>query len=320
MMRRRRLKPLKSGDTIAVVAPSSPTDPKALERGVRWIERLGLRVRLCPSVDARRGYLAGEDALRAEDFMRAWEDPDVRAVWAARGGYGAVRILDRLDVARLRPYAKWLLGYSDVTALHAFVGRTLGLITLHAPVVERRAQGVPQVQDRLLADLLFGRVQTGPMLAPYVEDDALRTLFNSMRVLAHGSAAGALVGGNLSLVASLLGTPWEVDTRGKILFLEDVGEAPYRIDRLLCQLKLAGKLDAAAGILLGTFTDCEPGPNRPSLSLEDIWADYFSGMNKPVVIGFPAGHSLPNLPIPLGAHIRIETDPLQILLVESLYA
>lgn len=280
---------LKDDDLVGVIAPAGPGEADAVAQVEPLLTRFGLRTRLYPSCHACEGFLAGPDALRLQDLHAAFGDPAVAAVCCLRGGYGSGRLLDRIDTAWLRANDKPFIGYSDITALHALRVRA-GLVGLHAPM-----PGSDLVKPGREADALalFTRLRegwrAGAVMAPACEPDALRI---------DGVAEGVLIGGNLSLVAALVGTPFAWRPEGAILFLEEVGEEPYRIDRLLGQLRLAGVLDTIAGVLLGSFT----GEAFPA----DVLRDYLRPLGKPVLGGWPSGHGTPHLPLPLGACIRLD--------------
>lgn len=298
---------LRKGDTIAIVAPSGPVCGEALERGIRLLESFGLKVKVGPSVKKRWGYLAGSDAERAEDLMEAWADPEVRGVIAARGGYGAMRVIPHLDFDCIRQNPKIFLGYSDITTLHLAFWKEAGLVTFHGPVAEMSPVKMNSYNCTWLRETLFGSWPPGDLPVPVAPNDAPCTP-HRFTVFEKGRVRGELVGGNLSLIASAIGTLWEIDTRGKVLLLEEVGERPYRIDRMLCHLKLAGKLDDAAGFCLGDFTDCEGnlGPDRPGFTVAEVLNQYFAGTGKPCIGNIPAGHGKYNSVLPLGVEVAIE--------------
>jgi muramoyltetrapeptide carboxypeptidase len=227
--------------------------------------------------------------------MRFIEDPEVNAILALRGGYGCSRLIPRLDEKRLRSHCKPFIGFSDLTTLHLYFKRRLGWVTFHGPMVA--SPNFPSAvsgQGNHLRSLLCD-----PNYLPCLR-------FQEMQVIAPGVADGKLVGGCLSLVVASLGTPYEIRTEGKILFLEDLGEPPYRIDRMLMQLKLAGKLQETAGVLLGTFKECEPG--NPDYTLLDVFQEILQPLGVPVLYGFPAGHGQENWAIPLGVGVRLDAD------------
>lgn len=316
------LKPvaLRSGDLVAVVAPAGPVRERALTGGIRVLENQGLRVRVGRHVGERRGYLAGPDEARAEDLNEALTDPDVRAVFCARGGYGCGRVLGLVDFAAPRADPKVFVGYSDVTALHLAFAREAGLVTFHGPGVESLGEKL----TRFTLDCLMKAVTlTEPLDVLPVPDD-----YPVPRVVSAGRASGPLAGGNLSLVASLLGTPYALEARGRVLLLEDVGEQPYRVDRMLTQLALSGKLSQAAGIVLGEMVDCEapkpedapgldPGEPPASLSLDDVVADHLSGLGIPVLSGLPCGHGRDKWTVPLGLATTVDGYRARVIVEEA---
>jgi len=306
---KRKPRALVIGNTVGVVAPSGVVKKDSLDRGVAILERLGYRVRVYPSTLDRYGYLAGQDRDRARDFTDAWKDPDVHAVIAARGGYGATRMMRYLDFEALRPHKKIFVGYSDITALHSALWRKLRLVTFHGPMVSTSHGTGLEVPYNLtgLADAVTGARYPGPLALPPEAKIA---------VLSGGRAEGDLIGGNLSLVAASIGTDYEVMPKGKILFLEEVGEAPYRIDRMLCQLESAGKLDEAAGFLLGDFTDCEAKEGVSTLTLDEILSRYLTGKGKPCIAGVPAGHGRFNAILPMGVRTAIDGEEGSVTFLE----
>jgi len=296
---------LRVGDTVAVVAPSGIVDRQRLDEGIAAIESLGLKVKVMGSVLKQYGYLAGEDRDRARDFQEAWTDPGTHAVMAARGGYGAGRMMRYLDFRLLAPHKKVFMGYSDITALHLALWKKLRLVTFHGPMVQAGLHKPFNLEG--VRDALFRGGPRGELRLP--EGGALKSLSG-------GYAKGDLVGGNLSLVAASIGTPFEIDTKGKVLFLEEVGEAPYRVDRMLCQLEAAGKLNQAAAFLLGDFTDCTPKEGSASLSLDEVLKGYLAGRGKPCLSGVPAGHGEFNATLPLGVRVAVDGDSPRLVFLE----
>ncbi len=287
---------LPPGSLIAVVAPAGPAAPERVAQVPALYERFGYRCRVFPGCHLNTGYLAGPDEQRLADLHTALADDEVAAIHALRGGYGCMRLLDGIDTALLQAHPKPLLGYSDITALHALWVRH-GLPSLHAPMAASDLL-LPGLDAAGRADrdalfvLLQRGVQAGEAWSPALDPAGLRV---------PGVATGMLVGGNLSLVAALLGTPWAWRVEGALLFLEDINEDPYRVDRLLTQLRLAGVLDAVSGFLLGSFT----AGGRP----EGVLQQMLGGLGKPVLGGWPAGHGTPNRPLPLGRPVRMEVPP-----------
>ena len=313
---------LQPGDTIAFIAPASKLDRERMELAQRRLEALGFKVKVPDDLYRSRGYLAGEDEVRAAEVMRAFCDPDVQAIFPGTGGYGITRILDRLDYAAIRRHPKVVIGFSDVTALHLALERKTGLVTFHSPN-PMWGLGSP-ANLREFSAQYFWRA----LLAREYFDAAGHRLPNGytidlpddvppLQVLAPGVGRGRLTGGNLSLVVALMGTEYEIQTAGRVLFLEDVGERPYRVDRCLCQLRLAGKLDHLAGVILGQFSDCKPKEDEESLTLDEIFGEYFAHLGVPVVANFPAGHTPLNATLPLGALVEVNANRPRVTVVEN---
>jgi muramoyltetrapeptide carboxypeptidase len=283
--------PLRPGDTVRVVAPSSPFDPAVLERGLEVLSgRLRLRPRMRPDLSARRGYLAGDDARRAEEWREAVADPEARAIFCARGGYGAMRILAAVDPAPLLARPKALVGFSDVTAFHAVLNRA-GLATVHGPVVTQLGRA-PEDAVRHLEAVLFGAPRAGPWEVPAPGAGVVGS-----RTIRPGRASGPILGGTLTILAHLAGTPFAPRLDGAILLLEDVGEKPYRIDRCLTQLRLAGALAGLAGLAVGQLTGCDDA----GLLAADVVREAALALGIPAIEGVPAGHEDANHAVPLGA-------------------
>ncbi len=294
---------LPPGSLIGVVAPAGPAEPEALAQVEPLLARHGYRTRLYPGCHARRGYLAGDDDVRLADLHAAFADAEVAAVFCLRGGYGSARLLDRLDRDLVARAHKPLVGYSDITALHAWLGRA-GLVGLHAPMPasDLVKPGREGDADALFA-LLGAGLRAGTVWVPALDASALHR---------DGVAEGRLAGGNLSIVASLLGTPFACPVDDAILFLEDVSEEPYRVDRLLNQLRLAGVLAAAKGFLLGSFTE--------QASPLGVLAEALLPLGKPLLAGWPAGHGTPNRPLPLGARVRLDATLRSLTLLDDVIA
>jgi muramoyltetrapeptide carboxypeptidase len=283
---------LQPGDRVAVLAPAGPVDASVLPAVAALYARQGYRAHLYPSCRASAGpgsYLAGSDTLRLADLHAALADQEVAALHCLRGGYGTMRLLDAIDIDLVRRAGKLLIGYSDITALHALWCRA-GLASLHAPMPASDLLRPGRGDDEAaLFALLRQGLRAGDVLAPALDPAGLRL---------GGVAEGRLIGGNLSLVAALLGTPWAWDAAGAILFLEDINEELYRIDRLLTQLRLAGVLGAVAGFVLGSFTE--------AASPQPLLMQMLGSLGKPVLGGWPSGHGTPNRPLPLGLRVRID--------------
>ncbi len=285
---------LRPGATIGVAAISGPVDPNRLEAGVRELERRGYRVVLADNVLERRGFLAGTDAERAAGYRRLLTDPSVDAIFFARGGYGASRILRHLDAEELVAPPRIHLGGSDLTALFAYLAAHTGLVAMYGPMVAGTAAPL-DAPGLDWEDVLRGKTPAAHAFGP---DD----------VLAGGSGAGPLVGGCLSLVASLAGTPEAISGDGAVLFWEDVGEPAYRLDRMLTQLERSGTLDRLQAMLIGSISTGANGGGDSSEAVSAWLRDRFAGAPFPVVKGFPAGHVAGTRTLPLGARVRLDAN------------
>jgi muramoyltetrapeptide carboxypeptidase len=294
---------LRTGDTIAIVAPGGPIEQReGFHQGIAVLERMGFQVRYTERIFQSSRYLAGDDDSRAEELMNAFEDPSIRAVVSLRGGYGCSRLIPHLREKRLRLHPKIFMGFSDVTTLHMFFRRRFGWITIHGPMAASLGN-ITEAEEKHLLSLW-----TDPGYHPRLSFDGLESWFP-------GTAEGILAGGCLSIIEAGIGTPYEIKAEGKILFLEDQGEPPYRLDRMLTHLQLAGKLQSVAGVLLGSFLDCEP--SRGDYTATDTLIDILTSLKVPVIAGFPAGHGMANWAIPLGAKIRIDADARSIVFLDS---
>jgi muramoyltetrapeptide carboxypeptidase len=280
---------LNRGDTIGIVAPSSPFDIARFEQGINLMHDLGFSTRVDDGLFRRRGYLAGSDRHRAEQFNAMVAGDGVQAVMCARGGFGALRILDYLDFDAIRHCAKPIIGFSDVTALHQAIFLKSGLVTFHGPTVTTLARS-DTVTVQAWCDAL---TNPGPAAI-----DLSGAVF-----LKPGSARGVVRGGNLATLCHMLGTPYLDDFRGALVLLEDTGEALYRIDRMLSQMKMAGFFDGIAGLLLGGFEHCGAADALNALVLE-----VFSGRDLPIVAGLDIGHGMCNITIPMGLTARLDSD------------
>ncbi len=283
---------LTPGSTVGVCAPAGPVDEKALDAGIGWLEDAGYVVRCGRHLHARHGYLAGTDEQRLEDLLELWRAADVDGIVLARGGYGLPRILRHLEPSELRRGRKLVVGYSDATSLLLYLRRCAGLASVHGPMLEK-----PELSEGARAHLL-ALMQGEPAALVPLEGTGV----------AGGRARGALVGGGLILVAGSLGTPWEIDTRGAILFLEEICEQPYAIDRLLIQLREAGKLRDAAGVALGQFVSCE-SERYPESCARDVLREVLASEVKgPIVEDLPFGHILDHRALGVGTRAELDGD------------
>lgn len=301
-------KPLFPGARVALVGPASAVPEHRLRPALDFVRSLGLEPVPYPSCffANREGYLAASDRQRADDLNRAFADPSIDGIWCIRGGYGAHRILPLLDKNIICRSPKWFGGYSDVTAILTYLNQECGLECYHATMPSTE-YSPDEFTLCWLKKALFGGL-SGPLCNP--KDQPLATL-------TPGTASGPLCGGNLSLVAASLGTPWELDARGKILFLEDVGEKNYRIDSMLTQLRNAGKFDDCAGVILGAWTDCVPEDPSKTLELPEIFAQLIAPAGRPAITGLACGHVLPTLALPMGRVCTLDADKRTITLAKE---
>lgn len=308
---RRRLPPrLRKGDTVALVEPASPLeDPSRIDRIVGMVENMGLQVRLAPNVGAIDGYLAGTDAQRASDINAMYADPEVRALFAVRGGWGSARILPLLDWDVIRANPKLLIGFSDITALHLAFATKAGFPTLHAA---NAGGSWPEDSWNSLWWLAFAG--SGPVLDLPRQGAKVDPVFETLRPCI---AEGRLLGGNLSVLSALVGTPWMPDMKGAILFLEDVGEAPYRIDRMTSQLALSGMLGKVAGVIFGQCTRCSPD-RGDGVSVAEVMRHHLSGLGVPAIMGANIGHIANQLSLPSGARVRLDAGQGTLSVLEAI--
>ncbi len=296
----RRPRAIRPGARIAIAAPAGPVDPDALSAGRTALERLGFETVVRDDVLDRDGYLAGSDARRAQELMEFVNAPDVDAIICARGGYGCHRIIDALDAAAFRKAGKPLVGYSDITTLLLWQRKKAGLLGIHGPMLERKESLEGEAGSALIRTLQG----TGP-LPRY-----------SGKMLESGWAEGRLVGGSLTVCVASLGTPWEIDTRDSILMLEDVTEPPYRIDRMLQQLRAAGKFDRVVGIALGSFTKCDD-ERYPEWTMARLFEEVFTPLEIPVVTDLPFGHGEDNRPWPFAGRGALDGSRGELEILES---
>ncbi len=280
---------LRPGDTIGIAAPASPFDRQAFDRGVAVLESMGYRVRIPENLFMRRGYLAGPDSERVSQLIKLFEDESVRAIFCARGGFGSMKLLPLLDFETICAHPKILLGFSDITALLVAIYNRCGMVTFHGPLVTT----LKRDSEKTCLALIDAIGSSRPL--------ALKP--RKAMVLNPGRASGCLVGGNLTSLCHLMGTPYEPPFEGHLIFLEDRGEAPYRIDRMLSQLHLGGHLDGVAGVILGSFHGCGP--------LEDVYAIVKQALRHtdiPILAGFDLGHGTYNLTVPIGLEAELDAE------------
>jgi muramoyltetrapeptide carboxypeptidase len=303
MLKPRALRP---GDHIAVVAPASPFDRDEFHNGIAELERLGFQPVYDESVFAREAYVSGPAALRRDALRRAWQDPSVAGVLAVRGGYGSVHALPWLSVDEIRDAPKAFIGYSDLTTILTHLTINCGLVCFHGPMLDRRlSRGEQGYNRQSFLNCVTRAEPAGELPAPGLE------------ILKTGDAEALLYGGNLTQLVASLGTPYAFrPSQPYVLFLEDVGERPYRLDRMVTQLRLSGALDMAVAVVIGELLNCdEPGGDSTGRS---TMADLFRDFPGPVVFGFPSGHTTgPLVTLPLGVRVRVAANAQPRLIVEE---
>lgn len=310
---------LKAGDLVGVIAPGGVVDDALIEKSVRNLESFGMRVKVSENIRAVRGGYAGTVEQRADDFHAMFLDRDVKAIWAARGGSGSIQLLPKIDFSLIRKHPKIVVGYSDITALLLAIYRGAGLITFHGPVASSVFSDYSMAQ--LHAALM--EPQSGRVISMASDDNAennqraqLEPQF-SRRTIHEGIAMGRLLGGNLSVLSALIGTPYGVDLSGSLLFLEEISEAPYRVDRMLTQLSQSGGLKKVVGTMLGVFQKCVAPEGEASLTLAEVLDDHFAHRAVPSVYGYSFGHIAQQFTIPVGLRARLDTSNASLTLLES---
>jgi muramoyltetrapeptide carboxypeptidase len=292
---------------VSLVAPAGPLSPGAVERAAERVFDWGWEPVIGENARGRTGYLAAPDAARAADFNAALRDPSNDAIWALRGGYGVMRILDALDWDALAARPRPVIGYSDNTAIHLAIQR-LGAVSLHGP-----HPATPEFNDFSRDILLRVLTDDAPAgLLPFPDEGEGRA-----ETIVPGVAEGPLVGGNLSLIAGTVGTPYQIRAAGAILFLEEVGEAAYKLDRLLTQLRLSGVLEGIAGVAVGAFSEVPDHQNLELPSVAEVVRDRLGDLGVPVALGFPFGHVEDNWTLPLGVRARLDAGAGTLELLES---
>ncbi|MFC8618814.1 LD-carboxypeptidase [Micromonospora purpureochromogenes] len=287
---------LRPGDTVMLVSPSGPTRPERVARGVELLTGWGLRPVLAPNAYARRGYLAGDDALRAADLNAAFADPEVRGVICTRGGYGAQRVVDLIDMAAVRRDPKVVAGFSDITALQFALWRGARLAGVHGPGAAWLDERTPL---RSAESLHAALMTTEPVTVAATPDE------ETFPVRVPGRAVGPLLGGNLCLITASIGTPDMPDLTGAVLLIEEVQEPPYKVDRMLTHLRRAGVLDGVAGVAVGQFTECADGWDT---TVTDVLTECLGDLGVPVLGGLPVGHGVGQLTVPVGTRATLDAD------------
>lgn len=313
---RKIIKPkrLRVGDTLGVIAPSSAIPEYMIEKALENLTKLGFKLKLGKNVRASLGYLAGTDEQRIEDLHWAFSDPEVDAVWCIRGGYGATRILPKIDFKIIKKNPKIFIGYSDITALHVAIFQKTGLVTFHGPV------GTSEYSDFTRPNVWDLLTKPTPQYVLKHSEENLKNASNLFKpeVITAGKCRGQLVGGNLSLLSAMDGTPYALkDLKGKILFMEDIDERPYRVDRMLTQMLQSHDLSQLAGIAMGIFEGCNPKPEENSLTLMECLKDRLGNLGIPVIYGLSFGHIKNQFTLPIGIEAELDTEAGTITLLDS---
>jgi len=304
----RRPNVLEKGDKVALIAPAGLLlHSERLDLATNFLKALGL-IPICgENCHVRYGYLAGEDDLRAGDVNWAFSDADIKGVFCIRGGYGSARILDKINFDIVQQNPKFFCGYSDVTALHIAINQRAGVMTFHTPMLcEEGFHEADAYTLHFLRKFMFN---------PTIEGAFFNPKGRQWQFIGSGRGKGVICGGNLSVISSLMGTAYEIDTKGKVIFIEDIGEEPYKIDRMLNQLQMAGKFDACAGVIFGDFANCMPSNPAASLTIMEIIKNL--RLKMPVLYNFACGHCAPTASLPLGGFAVLDSDANTFIILQK---
>lgn len=314
--RQKIIKPkrLSPGDTVAVIAPSSGVSAEAFEKALANIASLGFKTKVGKFARGAVGFLSAIDKERLQDLHWAFSDPEVAGVWCVRGGSGAPRLLPDIDYDLIKRNPKVFIGYSDITALHVAIHQATGLVTFHGPV--GTSEQSDYTKEQVLKVLTSGATNHSIKTSDYNRSQTSE-LFKT-QVIVPGKCKGQLIGGNLSLLAAIAGTPYALkDLKGKILFLEDINEPPYKVDRLLTQLRQSTDIKQVAGVALGIFSNGDPTAEAPSSSIISVFKDRLGELGVPVIYGLSFGHIRDNCTLPYGVEAELDTAAATITLTES---
>jgi muramoyltetrapeptide carboxypeptidase len=304
---------LKQGDTVAVIAPSSGVSQEEFDKSIKNMTDLGFKTKVGKYTQTVNGFLAGTDKERLEDLHWAFADKEVSAVWCIRGGYGAGRFLPNIDFNLIKKNPKIFIGYSDITALHLAIYQNTGLLTFHGPVASSNYS--EYTKKHAINVLMNPSASYKIELSP--DNIAKEGKEFKTEVISRGKARGKLIGGNLSLLTALAGTPFALkNTKGKLLFIEDIGERPYRLDRMFVQLKQSVNLKELSGIALGVFSDCD-APDDKSQTVIDVVKDHLANLGIPVIYGLSFGHIRDQFTLPVGIEAELDTANSTVTLLEN---
>lgn len=296
---------IKIGSTIGIISPASPENPENIKFGIDFLKSLGFNIKEGKHIYDTWGFLAGSDNDRACDLMSMFMDDEVDMILCLRGGYGTMRILPLIDFDMIKAHPKIFAGFSDITTILNSIYQRCNLITFHSPMC------TSNFEDKITLESFITTLTKGDLPYSIKNPEGMELTFSNI-----GNAAGQLVGGNLSLICSTLGTPYEIKTDGNILFIEDVGVDPYEIDRMLTQLLLSDKLQVCNGIVFGQFTNCELKHYERSLTIDEIIEDRILSLGIPTFLNVAAGHSYPRLTLPIGAKINLNFENSSIDIIE----
>lgn len=308
---------LQKGDKVGLIAPASCAfEPATIREGIETLQNLGFEVKEGKHIGEKYGYLAGSDEHRVADLHEMFADDSVRAIFALRGGYGSMRLLDLIDYELIKSHPKIFVGYSDITSLLLAIHGKTGMVTFHGPVA---ISSFSEYTQNYFWKAVSSTDAIGEVTLPK-PDNPLRPTAH-LSTIKGGKVRGRLIGGNLTLLTALMGTPYEPDYEGAILFLEETGEEPYDIDRMLTQLLLSKKLDQVKGIIFDLCPDCEPRDYKPAfpvnLSLEEVLRDRLGKLNCPVLFGMKVGHEADKPTMPLGITVTLDADKKTFYFEES---
>ncbi|MGB4958924.1 MAG: LD-carboxypeptidase [Saprospiraceae bacterium] len=306
---------LKKGDTVGLIAPGSPINPDKFQNVLQNLENLGLRPKYTDTVFKKFGYLAGTDKDRLDDLHLMIADPEVKAIWCIRGGYGCTRLLDNIDYGLIKQNPKIIIGYSDITALLLAIYRKTGLVGFHGPVII--SDHFTPFTTTELETILFGDISDQHDIPYQVRSLEKYATGHEAYTIVPGKAKGNLTGGNLSLLVALTGTKYAPIYKDNIVFMEDVGEKPYRVDRMLTSLIQGSDLSKASGIVLGVFNDCEASANESSLTLQEVLRDRLIPLGIPVFYGFTFGHVIDICTFPVGVKAQMDTELRSVTLLQN---
>jgi muramoyltetrapeptide carboxypeptidase len=308
-------KRLKPGDTIGVVSPASPTEKKSdILRATEKLEEFGYRVEVGKNVDKQRGFVSATEEERVEDIHEMFAREDIDAVFVTQGGYGSAQLIDKLDYDLIRRNPKIFIGFSDITSMHLALNKLAGLTTFHGPSMYRFND--EEMTDYTLEHMMKALCSDKPV-GTITLADPKKWLY----AITGGTCEGEIIGGNLTLICSSLGTPFEIETAGKILFLEDLDIEPWIFDHMLCHLRNAGKLKDVIGVVVAECVNCIPNDYKPGyyvdIPLEDVLDYYLSPLGVPVLFGLPLGHTKDMATLPLGVRARLDCDNKELTILES---